>query len=49
MKTIDDILQFFLHSYINENAAESLLQAFKNHFIARLSSVSKYFPMCIWC
>ena len=31
------------------NSAERAIQTFKNHFIARLASVNKKFPIHIWC
>jgi hypothetical protein len=32
-----------------QNAAERAIQTFKNHFVARLCSVDKQFPMHLWC
>ena len=31
------------------NSAERTIQTFKNHFIARLASVNKNFPVHLWC
>ena len=31
------------------NAAERLIQTFKNHFIAGLATVDRTFPLYLWC
>ena len=42
-------LQFIEPHEHRVNAAERSIQAFKNHFVSRLCTVNKLFPMQLWC
>ena len=49
IREINENLQL-VHPHIHHrNSAEQAIRTFKEHFISRLSSIHKYFPLNQWC
>ena len=49
MTKFDENFQFMYPHLHQQNAAERVIQTFKNQFIAGISSVNKDLPVHIWC
>ena len=49
MTKVDEKFQFLPPHLHRQNAAERVICTFKNHLIAGISSIKKYFPMHLGC